>query len=115
MKRRSNRMLLFVMVLFLGLASITAANVYIVALGGIHLRSMTDISAYSQNVHIQKTTLLSKRGEILDRNGVIIAEDTDVFDVYAVLDNRFDESYVSDVETTALKLATFLHAPIDYI
>ncbi len=108
-------MLLFVMVLFLGLASITAANVYVIALAGVHLRSMTDIAEYSQNVHIQKQTLLSKRGEILDRNGVIIAEDIDAYDVFAVLDNRFGESYVSDIEATASKLATFLHAPIDYI
>ncbi|MGB7593972.1 MAG: penicillin-binding transpeptidase domain-containing protein [Erysipelotrichaceae bacterium] len=115
MKKRSNRMLLFVMALFLGLASITAANVYVVALAGVHLRSMTDIVEYSQNVHIQKTTLLSKRGEILDRNGVIIAEDVDAYDVYAVLDDRFDETYVTDIEGTASKLAVFLHAPIDYI
>ena len=108
-------MLLFVMALFLGLASITAANVYIVAIAGVHLRSMTDIVAYSQNVHLQKTTLLSKRGQILDRNGVIIAQDIDAYDVYAILDDRFDESFVSDIEVTASKLATFLNAPIDYI
>jgi penicillin-binding protein 2B len=108
-------MLLFVMALFLGLACITAANVYVVALGGIHLRSMTDIVEYSQNVHIQKTTLLSKRGNILDRNGVIIAEDVDAYDVYAVLDNRFDESYVVDIDKTAVALADFFDAPVDYI
>ena len=107
-------MLLFVMALFLILASITAANVYVVAIGGLHLRSQTDIIDYSENVHIKKEVLLANRGKILDRSGVIIAEDIDAFDVYAVLDDRFDESYVSDIEATATKLAVFFDASVDY-
>ncbi len=107
-------MLLFVMALFLILASVTAANVYVVAIGGLHLRSQTDIIDYSENVHIKKEVLLANRGKILDRSGVIIAEDIDAFDVYAVLDDRFDESYVSDIEATATKLAVFFNASVDY-
>ena len=108
-------MLLFVMVLFMVVSSITAANVYVVAIGGIHLRSNTDIIDYSENVHIQNEILLARRGNILDRNGIIIAEDVDAYHVYAVLDGRFDETYVTDIEATSVALADYLNAPVEYI
>ncbi|MCE2347589.1 hypothetical protein GPX75_10250, partial [Streptococcus thermophilus] len=57
--------------------------------------------------------MTANRGTIYDKNGLIIAQDSHTYTVYAILDKTYVDSnkkplYVQDKEKTAEKLATVL-------
>lgn len=120
MKRRSNLMLLFIIIILLAMGTALFANLFMISIVGYHLNSDTDLKAYSNNVNVVKRPLVAKRGMILDRNGEIIAQDVESYTLYAIVDEtrpsyKDKPSYVVDHEETARQLATVLDAPVDYI
>ena len=44
-------------------------NVFVVAVGKLHLRSLTSLDSYIQSVSLVSETLRAKRGNIYDANG----------------------------------------------
>lgn len=62
----------------------------------------------------QTVTLEGERGNILDRNGDILAEEIPSYTVVAVLDDRYD-SYVSDPSATAEALSEVLEIDYDFL
>lgn len=90
-------------------------NVFFVAVLKIHPRSWTNLKNYVESGNVIDNTIYAKRGNILDRNGNIIAQDIESYDIICVLDkNRItnedekDMAYVSDPEKTATALAEIL-------
>ncbi|MCI1986001.1 MAG: penicillin-binding protein [Lactobacillus sp.] len=81
-----------------------------VALGG--KVDSANLSQYRQKVIAQKTVLKAKRGTIYDRSGNVIAEDSNTYTVYAVLDQNYVDGkkklYVTDKAKTAKVLAKYL-------
>ncbi|MGZ0902412.1 penicillin-binding protein, partial [Streptococcus thermophilus] len=64
-------------------------------------------------IYRRNTVLTANRGTIYDKNGLIIAQDSHTYTVYAILDKTYVDSnkkplYVQDKEKTAEKLATVL-------
>lgn len=90
-------------------------NVFFVSVLKIHPRSWTDLKKYVESGNVIENKIYAKRGNILDRNGNIIAQDVESYDIICVLDkNRItnddekDKAYVSDPEKTASALAEIL-------
>lgn len=72
-----------------------------------------DISKRTAAIYRRNTVLTANRGTIYDKNGLIIAQDSHTYTVYAILDKTYVDSnkkplYVQDKEKTAEKLATVL-------
>ncbi|MED4202682.1 penicillin-binding protein [Neobacillus mesonae] len=63
--------------------------------------------AKAQQKYAHQTILQASRGEILDRNGEIVAEDTSAYKLAAVLSKKMPK-HVKDPEKTARELAKYL-------
>lgn len=77
------------------------------------MHSNTDITHYANGIYTHKEVLRASRGQILDRNGVVIAQDVVSYTLIAVLsDTRvFGDGrpgYVVDKEATAAALSPML-------
>lgn len=81
-----------------------------VALGG--KVDSANLSQYRQKVVARNSVLKAKRGTIYDRSGNVIAEDSNTYTIYAVLDQNYVDGkkklYVTDKAKTAKVLAKYL-------
>lgn len=71
------------------------------------------LAAKAEQLYTKKRTIEAHRGEILDRNGEVIAQDTSAYTLVAILDetltvNKKDPQHVVDPQETAMKLAPIL-------
>lgn len=111
--KRSNRKLRFVY-LILGFFSLAIiANVFVVTIAKLHLRSMTSLDDYVYSVSNAEETIFASRGTIFDTNGITIAQDTSTYDIICYLDkdrlsNGKDIAYVDNPSFAANALAPIL-------
>lgn len=93
--------------------TIVIVNVFVVTLGQYHSLSNTSLSPYVENLNIFTKEQLAKRGDILDRDGTVIATDSYSYNLYAILDeNRMNglvPAYVVDKEQTAIQLSEIIN------
>lgn len=113
MKRRSNRMLLVIGSILFLTAVMVVVNVFFVAIMGVHMRSGTDVKIYADSSNMVNEVKRSNRGFIYDRNGTIIAQDNQTYNLKAILSSsrpsRPNEvAYVQDPLYTSRILAPIL-------
>ncbi|WP_461213502.1 penicillin-binding protein [Lacticaseibacillus sp. GG6-2] len=93
----------------LGLVAFGCRFAYIAAGGKI---DSANLSKYRQKVVSKSTVLKAKRGSIYDRDGGVIAEDSNTYTIYAVVDHNYvsgkKKLYVQDKAKTAKVLAKYL-------
>ena len=110
--KRSNNMLRLIYILATTVMILCVINVFIVAVGKLHLRSLTSLDSYIQSVSLVSETLRAKRGNIYDANGEIVAQDQKTYDVICYLDssrmNGKKPAYVVDPLYTSQVLARIL-------
>ncbi len=110
--KRSNNMLRLIYILAITVMTLCVINVFVVAIGKIHLRSMTSLDSYVQSVSLVSETLRARRGNIYDANGQIVAQDQKTYDVICYLDssrtNGKKPAYVVDPLYTSQVLARIL-------
>ena len=110
--KRSNNMLRLIYILAITVMTLCVINVFIVAIGKLHIRSMTSLDSYVQSVSLVSETLRAKRGNIYDTNGQIVAQDQKTYDVICYLDssrtNGKKPAYVVDPLYTSQVLANVL-------
>lgn len=111
--KRSNGKLRF-LYLVLGIFSLVIiANVLLVTVGHIHVRSMTSLDDYVYSVSNVEETIFASRGSIYDTNGITVAQDVQTYDIICYLDqdrlsNGSDVAYVDNPSYTANALAPIL-------
>lgn len=113
MMKRNNKTIGAIFFAFFIIFCILVGNVFLVSIAGIHINSGVDISQYSNNISKYKQTLQARRGFIYDRNKEIIAQDSNTYNIYAVIDENRQSTpgtiaYVADKEATAAALAPLL-------
>lgn len=113
MKRRVNLKLIILSSILALMLFVVSANVFVVSVLGYHINSGTDINKEIDGVHKVNNTIFAKRGEILDKNGKVLAYDASTFTLYANIDENTESqeneiAYVADKEDTATKLAPIL-------
>ena len=113
MKKKQTFTINLLYLLTLAVAVVVAANVFLVTLGQYHLWSGTDLGAYASAASSRTVTLQARRGTIYDRNGSVIAQDVQSYNIVCYLDkgrkgigNR--PAYVDDLVTTSQVLAEAL-------
>ncbi len=94
---------------------VLVAGVFLVSIRKVHMRSNTNLVDYSSNSTVITETILATRGDIYDKEGVTIAEDSRTHTVICYLDSSRDGPYVEDKENTAKVLATVLGGDYDTI
>lgn len=108
MRRTANNTLMAVLlVISLVMATLTL-SVFMVSIAGLHMASQTNIAEVSNSYLPTQSIIQSNRGSITDRNNNIIAQDMTAYTIYAVLQNKYENAYVTDIEGTASALQTFL-------
>lgn len=112
-RRNSNRAVRRIFIVTLAVIILISSNVFIVAVGKLHLRSGTDLSAYAESSNVVTETDQALRGTIYDRNGNVIAEDVRTYNIVCILSSSRltgtgDAAYVKDKDTTADKLSAVL-------
>ena len=117
-KRVRTVRLLFIMTL--AVMFMLAANVFLVSIRKVHMRSGTDLSAYADSANTVHETLKAVRGNIYDSQGTIIAQDQQTYNIYCILSPERPAvgeqiTYVQDIEGTAMALARILKADYDTI
>lgn len=85
-RNRQNRTLRTITLVTLAAMITLASNVFFVTIRHVHLRSGTDLSVYAESANIVTQTIRALRGNIYDRNGTVIAQDNQTYDIYCVLD-----------------------------
>ena len=99
--------------------ALLVTDVFFVAIKKEHLASGTDLSAYADSTSTVTETITAYRGNIYDRNGEVIAEDTHTYDIYCILDadqaEKSDLTYVKDKDKTAEVLSQILDMDKDSI
>ncbi|MEA4874183.1 penicillin-binding protein [Anaerorhabdus sp.] len=118
--KRHNRMLLFIFILTLVVSILVASNVFLVAVVKVHAVSNTDLKAYADSANITTKILNANRGYIYDRNGNIIAQDVNTYNIVCILDKnrpakKGQTPYVDDPSKTAEVLAVLLGGDKDTI
>lgn len=99
---------------------IVGANVFVVSVIGYHINSKQSIKDAVTGVQEETNILHAKRGNILDRNGSVLAQDVISYSLYAILDsNRLNSdqspAYVFDPEGTARALAPIMGSTYEEI
>lgn len=98
-----------VLMITLGMAltfTVVGANVFIVSVFGYHLNSGTNIGNEIKGIHKVDQKLLAERGRILDRNGVVLAQDVIAYTLSANIDTERvaangDIAHINDKEAAA--------------
>lgn len=95
--------------------ALVVTNVLFTMVTGVHLRSGENILSRKAGSGETKQTVIANRGNIYDRNGDIIAQDIESYDLYAYISeervNAGDTPvYVVDYETTSQQLAAIIEA-----
>ena len=85
MQRHSRRAMRTIIILTLAAMLILAANVFLVAVSKVHLRSGTDLSRYADSANTVREITKALRGNIYDRNGTVIAQDNKTYNIYCIL------------------------------
>lgn len=108
----ANRKLSVVFLVVIFLASIVILNVSYTVVTGKHLNSGADIVELKKGTDEVVAPIVAKRGYIYDRNGNIIAQDIDTFNIIFYLDKSReylgDPAYVVDKKDTAKKIAPII-------
>ena len=108
-KRRKGFSILFLF--FITLAVITT-NVFLVSVPGFHIYTQENLKAYTENLNYVEDLIFSRRGNIYDQNGSVLATDTQSYNLIAYLSttrmNGNRPAHVVDKEDTANKLAPIL-------
>ena len=73
-----------------------------------------DLEALLQERWTQTISIEGERGNIVDRNGEVLAEEIPSYTIVAVLDERLD-SYIDDPRAAAEALSPVLGADVDYL
>ncbi len=112
-RKRNNHAVRNIIIVTLGLMMIISSNVFLVSIGQLHFLSGTDLSVYADNQNIVTETEQALRGEILDRNGNVIAQDNKTYNIVCILDSSRPSvgdsvAYVKDKEHTADVLSSIL-------
>lgn len=110
-----NNFLKIIFVTILIIFTVITINILFVSVFKYHLRSGTDLKPYVDESNLVENKIIAKRGNILDRNGIIVAQDIVAYDIIAILDkNRISNgekiAYVDDPLKTAKILADILKA-----
>ena len=118
--KRSNNRLRFLYIILGIFALLIVANVFIVTVGHLHIRSMTPLDDYIYSVSNAEETIFASRGTIFDQNGEIVAQDTQTWDIICYLDenrlsNGSDIAYVDNPNYAANALAPILGVEPSYI
>ncbi len=115
--RRKPKTVSTIMIVTLVTIMLLVTDVFCVAIGKTHPNSGTDLNLYvdSSNTVVDYTKAM--RGNLYDRNGNVIAQDTRTYNIVCILDESRPSidgeiSYVKDKETTASALSKILM--IDY-
>ena len=111
--KRSKYMLQKIYLITLALAILMAANVFVVSVGKFHINSQTDLNPYIDSVSFIKKNIYANRGLIFDSNGIVVAQDEEVYNIICFLDEGriglFNKpAYIEDLEYTSRVLATIL-------
>ncbi|WP_044896125.1 penicillin-binding protein [Bacillus alveayuensis] len=73
------------------------------------------LAVKAQEKYENKITLEAQRGNILDRNGEVLAQDTSTFTLVAVLDESLTTDHVADPQETAEKLAPLINMDVSEV
>lgn len=97
------------------LSLVMVANVIMVSVFKLHVRSMTSLEPYVNSVNYIKDTMQASRGNIYDANGMTIAQDESTYSIICYLSRTRvnadgTPAYVEDKEYTANVLASILDA-----
>lgn len=116
--RKRVRIVRILFIMTLAVMLLLASNVFLVSIRKVHLRSGTDLSAYANSANTVHETLKATRGNIYDRNGTVIAQDRQTYNIVCILSpDRPTVNgkivYVQDVEGTARALSKILDADYD--
>lgn len=108
--KRSNRTLVYMLLMIGIIGVIILSNVLFTMVTEKHLRTGTNIKDYKDPDISSSTVLKAKRGTIYDRNGEAVAQDEDTYKLIAYLNkNRKGignkPAYVKDITKTARLLA----------
>lgn len=101
------------MLITLAAMLLIVSDVFFVTIGKVHLRSGTDLSVYAEGANTITEKETAFRGNIYDRNGNTIAEDSRTYNIICILDKSRpgvdgEITYVDDHEKTAETLSTIL-------
>lgn len=112
-KRKKNGYISIIFILTLVVMVILAANVFLVSIAKIHLRSNTSLKEYTDTANTRVETIKANRGYIYDYQQNIIAQDNRTYNILCILspDRPSEEgtiAYVKDKEYTAQVLSTLL-------
>lgn len=118
MRKRTQRVTYIIFVITLAVMILIASNVFLVTIAKVHFGSGTDLSAYADSANTVKTTTKALRGNIYDRNGTIIAQDSKTYNIVCILDENRPSTgdtiaYVKDKEGTAAALSKILKMDYD--
>ncbi|NCB33002.1 MAG: penicillin-binding protein [Erysipelotrichia bacterium] len=97
-----------------------ASNVFLVTIMRVHVRSGTNLSAYANSANTVTETTKAMRGNIYDRNGTVIAQDSRTYNIICILSSSRPSvegtiAYVKDKEGTANALSSILNVSADSI
>ncbi|MBR5754942.1 MAG: penicillin-binding protein [Erysipelotrichaceae bacterium] len=111
--KRSNFRLRLLYFLMMTMTVIIIANVFIVTLMKVHVRSNTSLVDYVNSVSNIEERIFSSRGNIYDNAGAVVAQDVQTYDIICYLDpDRLSAdneiAYVDDPVYAAEKLAPIL-------
>ena len=111
--KRSNQKLRFLYVLMLTITLLVIANVFLVVIGKVHIRSGTSLTNYIQSVSNVEEKIFASRGNIYDNSGAVVAQDVQTYDIICYLDtDRLSSSdevaYVDNPIFAAQALAPIL-------
>ncbi len=109
----SNRRLHLVYAISLIAVFLTVVNVFVIVLGHVHIRSMTDLDPYVDSVSSVSEVIYANRGNIFDINGEVVAQDVQTYDIICYLDqnrssNKNNIAYVDDPLYASQVLSTIL-------
>ena len=111
--KRSNGKLRFLYIILGAFVLVIIANVFVVTIGRVHLRSMTSLEDYIISVSNAEETIFASRGTIRDANGIVVAKDEQTYDIICYLDedrlsNGNEIAYVDNPVFAATALAPIL-------
>ena len=97
-----------------------ASNVFFVTISKVHLRSGVDLSNYANSANYVHEVTKALRGNIYDRSGIVIAQDSRTYNIVCILDENRPAvegtiAYVKDKEKTAEILSKILRMDYDKI
>ena len=121
MKRaKNNSSVREIFIVTLAVMILLASNVFFVTIAKVHLRSQTDLSAYADSANYVTEVSKALRGNIYDRNGDLIAQDSRTYNIVCILDPNRPAiegtiAYVKDKEGTAKILADVLRTDYETI